>query len=56
MLVGLLSFWHQGTSTVGSMRCTDSARRKFAKNSMKFNMKNYYFVDLFGESEVVKPV
>ena len=49
MLVGLLSFWHEGKSTVGSIRVSDEQRRKLAKESMKYNMKNPNFVTLFSK-------
>ncbi len=48
MLIGLLSFWYDESPTsVGSISSSTEERRRLAHKSMKFNMENNKFRDLF---------
>jgi ubiquitin-conjugating enzyme E2 J2 len=40
ILMGLYSFMMEETPTHGSITSSDSARRKFARESLEFNLKN----------------
>lgn len=49
ILMGLHSFMIENTPTQGSMTSTDSTKRKFAYESLEFNMKSKMFKELFPE-------
>ncbi len=42
ILMGLYSFMQEETPTFGSTSASDAQRRKFAKDSLEFNLKNKY--------------
>ena len=50
ILLGVISFFHQTDSTVGSMETTDEAKIQYARKSCAFNAKDKVFVELFGSS------
>jgi ubiquitin-conjugating enzyme E2 J2 len=47
ILTGLLSFMLETTPTLGSCESTLKEKRRFADNSMEFNLKNEIFCELF---------
>lgn len=47
ILTGLLSFMLEEHNSVGSMQTSDTLRRVYAKKSLKFNVTNPIFVELF---------
>lgn len=49
ILMGLHSFMVENTPTQGSMITADSTKRKFAYESLEFNVKNKMFRELFPE-------
>uniref|UniRef100_A0A336LYT6 Ubiquitin-conjugating enzyme E2 J2 n=1 Tax=Culicoides sonorensis TaxID=179676 RepID=A0A336LYT6_CULSO len=49
ILTGLLSFMLETTPTLGSCESTTAEKRRYADNSLEFNLKNEIFVDLFPE-------
>ena len=49
ILTGLLSFMLETTPTLGSCESTLYEKKKFARNSLEFNMKNEVFKELFPE-------
>uniref|UniRef100_U5EME0 Ubiquitin-conjugating enzyme E2 J2 n=1 Tax=Corethrella appendiculata TaxID=1370023 RepID=U5EME0_9DIPT len=49
ILTGLLSFMLETTPTLGSIESTMYEKRKYARNSLEFNMKNEIFKELFPE-------
>eukprot|EP01036_Dinobryon_divergens_P030237 gene30237-39448_t len=49
ILMGLYSFMQEETPTFGSITTSDAERRKFAKDSLYFNLKNKNFCELFPE-------
>ncbi|XP_058833464.1 ubiquitin-conjugating enzyme E2 J2 [Topomyia yanbarensis] len=49
ILTGLLSFMLETTPTLGSCESTTYMKRKFARQSLEFNMKNEVFCELFPE-------
>lgn len=46
---GLLSFMLETTPTLGSCESTTYEKRKYARQSLEFNMKNEVFCELFPE-------
>lgn len=50
ILTGLLSFMLETTPTLGSCESTLLEKRRFADNSLEFNLKNEIFVELFPET------
>lgn len=46
ILMGLFSFMLENTPTTGSLVTSDTAKRKFAFNSLEFNCKNKYGFNL----------
>ncbi|XP_055619046.1 ubiquitin-conjugating enzyme E2 J2 [Toxorhynchites rutilus septentrionalis] len=49
ILTGLLSFMLETTPTLGSCESTTYEKRKYARQSLEFNMKNEVFRELFPE-------
>ncbi|XP_053685550.1 ubiquitin-conjugating enzyme E2 J2 [Sabethes cyaneus] len=49
ILTGLLSFMLETTPTLGSCESTTCEKRKYARRSLAFNMKNEVFRELFPE-------
>ncbi|XP_019531572.1 ubiquitin-conjugating enzyme E2 J2 [Aedes albopictus] len=49
ILTGLLSFMLETTPTLGSCESTSYEKRKYARQSLEFNMKNEVFCELFPE-------
>lgn len=49
ILTGLLSFMLETTPTLGSCESTTFEKRKYARQSLEFNMKNEVFCELFPE-------
>jgi ubiquitin-conjugating enzyme E2 J2 len=49
ILTGLLSFMLETTSTLGSIEASDYERRRLARQSWDYNLKNKMFRDLFVE-------
>ena len=49
ILMGLHSFMLENTPTQGSIVTTDATKRKFASDSLEFNVKNKVFKELFPE-------
>lgn len=49
ILTGLLSFMLETTPTLGSCESTTYEKRKYARQSLEFNMKNEVFQELFPE-------
>ncbi|XP_055603571.1 ubiquitin-conjugating enzyme E2 J2 [Uranotaenia lowii] len=49
ILTGLLSFMLETTPTLGSCESTTYEKRKYARQSLEFNMKNEVFCELFPE-------
>lgn len=49
VLTGLLSFMLETTPTLGSCESTSYEKRKYARQSLEFNMKNEVFCELFPE-------
>lgn len=47
ILTGLLSFMLEDTSTLGSITTSDSEKRRFASDSLEFNLKDSRFCELF---------
>lgn len=54
ILTGLLSFMLETTPTLGSCESTTIEKRRFADNSLEFNLKNEIFVELF--PDIVKEI
>lgn len=54
ILTGLLSFMLETTPTLGSTECTTYQREQFAKRSLRFNVKNETFKELF--PDIVKEI
>ncbi|XP_058462682.1 ubiquitin-conjugating enzyme E2 J2 [Malaya genurostris] len=50
ILTGLLSFMLETTPTLGSCESTTYEKRKYARQSLEFNMKNEVFLELFPET------
>lgn len=50
ILTGLLSFMLETTPTLGSCESTTYEKRKYARQSLEFNMKNEVFCELFPET------
>jgi len=48
ILTGIVSFYNSEESTVGSINRTEAERKKFAQDSMAFNLRDKTFVKLFG--------
>lgn len=48
ILTGIVSFFNSEESTVGSVNRTEAERKKYAQDSMAFNLKDKTFVKLFG--------
>lgn len=48
MLLATISFMNTNEDTTGSIRCGDYQRRRFAKMSILFNLRNQDFVSIFG--------
>uniref|UniRef100_A0A182JUD1 Ubiquitin-conjugating enzyme E2 J2 n=1 Tax=Anopheles christyi TaxID=43041 RepID=A0A182JUD1_9DIPT len=49
ILTGLLSFMLESTPTMGSCETTPAEKRRYAQQSLEFNMKNEVFQELFPE-------
>lgn len=49
ILTGLLSFMLETSPTYGSIQSTDADKRRLAKDSLKFNLQNAQFCELFPE-------
>lgn len=49
ILTGLYSFMVEKTPTTGSIETNDAAKRKFAKDSLEYNVKDKVFCSLFPE-------
>lgn len=49
ILTGLLSFMLETTPTLGSCETTTFEKRKYARQSLEFNMRNEVFCELFPE-------
>lgn len=49
-ILGLLSFMLETTPTLGSCESTTYEKRKYARQSLEFNMKNEVFCELFPET------
>ncbi|CAD8076850.1 unnamed protein product [Paramecium sonneborni] len=47
MLVGLVSFMHTNEKTVGGLDCNNYQKQVYAKKSIKHNLQNQQFVELF---------
>eukprot|EP01017_Pseudomicrothorax_dubius_P011637 TRINITY_DN14392_c0_g1_i2.p1 TRINITY_DN14392_c0_g1~~TRINITY_DN14392_c0_g1_i2.p1 ORF type:complete len:153 (-),score=15.01 TRINITY_DN14392_c0_g1_i2:85-543(-) len=47
MLMGLISFMHSEEITTGGMRTSSSEKRRLARDSLRFNMENPLFMELF---------
>lgn len=47
ILTGLLSFMLETTPTLGSVETSDHEKRKFAYNTLEFNLKSRIFCELF---------
>ncbi len=50
ILLGIISFFHETTSTLGSLETTDEAKKRYASESKAFNSRDKIFVELFGSS------
>jgi ubiquitin-conjugating enzyme E2 J2 len=49
ILTGLLSFMLETTPTLGSCESTTAEKKRYAENSLEFNLKNEIFCELFPE-------
>jgi len=49
ILTGMLSFMLEEHETYGSVRCSDSERRRLARDSLSYNLRNPFWVSLFPE-------
>jgi ubiquitin-conjugating enzyme E2 J2 len=48
ILLGVISFFHQTDSTLGSMDTTNEAKREYALKSIEFNAKDKVFKEMYG--------